>query len=116
MALLNRKRLLIALQTVPVSGGLPASVKTFVDALAAELDAIASGSLGNLVLYEVPSGAITGSNTNFTTADNFSQISVYFNGQRLTLGVDFTVTGANAIQMTNAPQSGDVLTVQYIKT
>lgn len=73
------------------------------------------GGIDDLVLYEVPTGAINGSNQVFSTVDAFDTIVVFYNGQRLTIGTDFTVTGGNEITMTSAPQVGDIVTVEYIK-
>jgi hypothetical protein len=66
-------------------------------------------------LSETPSGAINGSNVNFTTANPFVDIAVYLNGLRLTSGAgnDYTVTGSTSFTMAYPPQSGDALAVEY---
>jgi hypothetical protein len=67
------------------------------------------------VLGEVPSGAVNGVNTTFTTVGNFvsGSLAVFVNGVRLKNTLDYNVTGANAFQMVAAPLTGDLLTVDY---
>lgn len=69
------------------------------------------------VIGEVPSGAINGTNKNFATASNFlaGTLAVYLNGVRQKLGLDFTAGINNTFQMTDAPITGDILTVDYFK-
>jgi hypothetical protein len=56
----------------------------------------------------------------FTTSFNFVSTStkVYVNGLRYTPGLsyDYQETGANQITFTNAPDSGDLLIIEYIKS
>jgi hypothetical protein len=59
-------------------------------------------------------------NTVFTTSYNFvsGSTKVYVNGLRYSPGVssDYQETGANQITFANAPDSGDLLIIEYIKT
>jgi hypothetical protein len=68
---------------------------------------LASGIVG-----EVPSGFINGVNRNYTTVNTFiaGSLAVYLNGVRTK---DFTETGANTFQMGTAPNTGDLLHVDY---
>lgn len=70
----------------------------------------------SIVVDEVLSGTINGTNKVFTTASAFSAIIVSQNGLTLHVGAgnDYTVTGTNQITFTNAPLTGDVLTATYI--
>ncbi len=66
---------------------------------------------------ETPAGTINGSNTAFTLANTPSSpasVHLYVNGLRMSLGVDFTISG-NAITFlsTSTPQPGDVLVASY---
>lgn len=74
--------------------------------------------VGSGATNETPSGIINGINTVFITAANFTagKIRVYLNGlkQRAGIGNDYTETGANQITFTNAPITGDTITVDYI--
>lgn len=58
-------------------------------------------------------------NTIFTTSNNFiaGTTKVYRNGLRMTRGVgyDYTETGTNQITFLQAPDSGDLLIIDYIK-
>lgn len=64
-------------------------------------------------------GLRNSSNKVFTTSANFVSGStrVFVNGIRYSRGAsyDYTETGANQITFTNAPDSGDLITVDYIK-
>ena len=70
----------------------------------------------NVVMAETPSGSINGINTVFTAAFDFDQIWVYWNGLRMKPVADFDVTGLNQFQLTSAPQSGDSILIDYVKT
>lgn len=65
-------------------------------------------------------GARDSSNKVFTLSSNFLSGStrVYVNGLRYTPGAtyDYTETGTNQITFTNAPDAGDLITVDYIKS
>lgn len=65
-------------------------------------------------------GSRNSSNKIFTLSSNFLSGStrVYVNGIRYTPGAsyDYTETGTNQITFTNAPDSGDLITVDYIKS
>lgn len=65
------------------------------------------------------SGIKDSSNKVYTLASSFISGStrVYINGIRLTPGAsyDYVETGTNQVTFTNAPDSGDLITVDYIK-
>lgn len=65
-------------------------------------------------------GARNSSNKVFTLSQNYVSGStrVYLNGIRYTPGggYDYTETGVNEITFINAPDSGDLITVDYIKS
>lgn len=79
-----------------------------------DLDAISSGTT---ITREIPSGTINGTNTNFTLAStpNIGTEQVFINGSLLNAGAnsDYVVDGST-ITFTLAPQSGDVLLVNYV--
>jgi len=70
-----------------------------------------------LVIGEVPSGTIDGSNKIFTTAYNVfgTAIDVYLNGLLQKRGDDYTFTSPNTITFVTAPPSGSNLLCDYIK-
>jgi hypothetical protein len=85
---------------------------------------------GEQLLRDISSGlttdydySITGlrnsSNKIFTLSQNFvsGTTRVFVNGIRYTLGgsYDYTETGTNQITFTNAPDSGDLIVVDYVK-
>ena len=61
-------------------------------------------------------GLVNGSNTTFTTSANFAvnKVMVYLNGQRLKRTVDYTLSGSNQVIFTTAPETGDVLIIDFI--
>lgn len=74
------------------------------------------GATGNLVIGEVPGGARNGSNTTFTTAQNFvtASTSVFLNGMREQVGVDYTESGNDEIIFASAPMSTDLVLIDYL--
>lgn len=70
-----------------------------------------------LIVNEIPSGSINGSNVIFTTTNQFTSgtTQVYLNGQRLKLGAsfDYTETTSTSITLNLAPIPGDVVLVDY---
>ena len=80
----------------------------------ADLDAVSSGTT---ITREIPSGTINGTNTNFTLASvpNLGTEQVFMNGSLLNAGANSDyVVDDSTITFTIAPQSGDVLLVNYI--
>lgn len=77
----------------------------------------AAGYQHTIVMNEVPSGAINGTNTVFTTANNYAagKIAVYLNGARQILGTNYTETGVSEITMTSPPVTGNTLCADYEK-
>lgn len=75
------------------------------------------GGGGSSIWNEVLTGGVNGSNTNFTTAAEFSPGStrVFYNGIKLRNGgsYDYTETGADTIHLNFIPQVGDELIVEY---
>ncbi len=71
------------------------------------------GSTG-FVDRQTPTGAIDGSNVSFTLASTpvAGSEHVYLDGQLLTSGVDYTISGAG-ITLTTAPAAGSKLVVSY---
>lgn len=69
------------------------------------------------VTNEVPAGLVNGSNKIFTTAFNFidgtESVTI---GIELKKNVDYTVTAANQITFTVAPETGDQILIDYFKT
>lgn len=55
-------------------------------------------------------GAVDGVNTSYTTTAQFSAgtLRVFYNGQRLHLTDDYTVTGVNSFEMEWAPEEGKI--------
>jgi hypothetical protein len=66
---------------------------------------------------ETPTGATNGANATFTlsqTPSPSASLTVFLNGVRQTLGVDYTVTGTTITFLTaSIPQSGDILLCSY---
>lgn len=76
------------------------------------------GLLTELVLNEIPTGAIDGNNTAFTiasTPSDPSTVMLWLNGQLLTPGSDFTVAGKNITFLCDPPRTDDVLLSMYTK-
>lgn len=80
------------------------------------LQAIATQlGVGQQVVGEVPIGAIDGSNATFTTAHDFvpESVEVFWNGIRLHLVSEYVTVGTQTINLTQSPQTGEVITVNY---
>lgn len=79
-----------------------------------DLDAVTSGSS---VFREIPTGSVNGSNTQFTLANtpNLGTEQVFLNGALLNSGAnsDYVLEG-DTLTFTIAPQTGDVVLVNYI--
>jgi hypothetical protein len=74
------------------------------------------GSPAVFVDGETPSGAINGSNTQFTLANTpvaSTSVSVWLNGLFQRYGVDFSVSGSTISFLGTPPQTGDVLLASY---
>lgn len=77
--------------------------------------------LGNLIIDEVPTGAINNTNSVYTTVDDFEtgSLIVYLNGIRQSEGVsnDYTVTGSNEFTFNDPPKgspgNSDIIKVDY---
>ena len=79
----------------------------------AQIDALA-----NLLYGEPLIGAVDGVNKVFNTTYSYTteRIYPYKNGQQLVQPEDFTETDDKEITFTFAPQEGDVMFVQYIRS
>lgn len=73
----------------------------------------------SIVTDETPSGTVNSSNTSFTTAQAYigGSLQVYVNGLRQKTGTHFTETTptSGTFTMSDAPITGDILTVSYQK-
>ncbi len=83
----------------------------------AAIQAIGQSNPGtvDLVVGEVPIGAIDGSNASFTTAYDFvpESVEVFWSGIRLNLVSEYVTVGTQTINLTQSPQIGEVITVNY---
>lgn len=70
--------------------------------------------VGNEQVGEVPSGAINGVNVTFTLSNTPvpGSVKVFLNGQRLSIGIDYTIIG-NIITMIVAPTLTEWILVDY---
>jgi len=73
--------------------------------------------VGDLVNGEIPSGAVDGVNTVYATVNPFkaSTLSIYLNGVKLILAIDFTLNIPQQFTLVSAPSSGSLLRVDYLK-
>lgn len=94
-------------------------LNTLVDNLSTAIASAGGGtpSSGVSIYGEIPTGAINGTNKNFTTAFSYAtnQLAVYVNGVRQRRANDYSETSATAFQLIVAPLTGDILSVDYIK-
>jgi hypothetical protein len=85
----------------------------------AQLIADVQAQLKSDYAYNI-TGTINSTNKVFTLSNNFiaGTTRVYVNGIRLTPGAsyDYTEANNNQIVFTNAPDPGDLITVDYIKS
>lgn len=72
---------------------------------------------GRFIKGEVPTGLVNGINATFTTINNFipDKEEVYLNGLRIKKTVDYNTSGLNQILMAVSPNTGETITVDYIK-
>lgn len=75
-------------------------------------------AVANIVVGEVPSGLVNGSNATYTTAFNFypDTVDVCINGLSQKKPTHFNTSGTNTIIFADSPTVGEVITVNYIKT
>lgn len=73
---------------------------------------------GTLIYGEVPAGTVDGSNKVFTTANTYrpNLLSVFLNGVRQRRTNDYSETTTSSFTFVSAPQSGDILSVDYMQT
>lgn len=76
----------------------------------------AGGGAAVMVVGEIPTGVIDGSNLLFITSYAFpgNQLWVYLNGLRQHTTNDYVILSDNSFQMVTAPLVGDFLTVDYV--
>jgi hypothetical protein len=72
---------------------------------------------GSLVVNEIPTGAVNGSNTTFTASNNFvaGSIAATINGLEQIPGIDFTTSGSDTVIFTQSPETGDIIRLTYVK-
>jgi hypothetical protein len=74
--------------------------------------------LGDIFKQEVPTGAVNGSNVNFTLGavpHSDDGVILFLNGLPQILGVHWSLSAAQTITFTTAPATGQNLYVWYIK-
>jgi hypothetical protein len=83
--------------------------------ISAKTQDIIFAGITNLIT-EVPSGLINEINTTFYTSNNFTSpfVQVYLNGLKL-VSDDYIITAPNQIDLIEAPVTGDILEISYIK-
>lgn len=73
--------------------------------------------IDQMIYNEVPSGTVNGVNQVFNTL--FSYVSgttrLYINGLRQKVAVSYNESGSSQITLSEAPLSGDILIIDYIK-
>ncbi len=67
---------------------------------------------------EIPAGLINGENKIFTSEFDFmpGKTKLFLRGIRRALGVEYTETGLNQITFGIAPQPGDSLIIDYLRS
>lgn len=72
-------------------------------------------SSGDMVIGEIPSGLLNGSNATFTTLNQFKPgtVRVYLNGVRQTIVDDYQTIGNQTITLVFSPFAGEHLLVDY---
>ncbi len=67
------------------------------------------------VIGEIPTGAVNNSNADFTAGSNFvpETVQVILNGLTQRRIADFNTTGTNQFFLTESPQAGDFLQINY---
>lgn len=70
--------------------------------------------ISDLVLGEIPAGLVNGVNNSFTTAFEFASVSLYINGLKQ-MNAHFSTSGNSVIIIDDPPQTGDEVTVDYLK-
>lgn len=85
--------------------------------LATDIRGSAGSGLSDLVLNEVPSGALNGSNATFTSAFNFvpESVEVFINGLKQTIINDYNTSGNTIIVLTFSPASTENIIINYKK-
>lgn len=108
-----------AVAIINESGGtvrdiLPGAGATFLQMLLIEPGATGGGGGGtSMVLGEVPTGAIDGSNRFYTTAGAFNALEVFLNGLRLQEAIDYETLSSTTFSLFEIPIVGDTLVIDY---
>lgn len=109
-----------AVATINESGGTVRDIVagagvTFLQMLLIEPGATGGGGSSGptMILGEVPSGAIDGSNRFYTTADAFSALDIFLNGLHLQEAMDFETLSTTTFSLFEAPIVGDTLVINY---
>lgn len=74
------------------------------------------GLSGKFIFGETPTGSVNGANATFTTQFNFvpESVVVLVNGLEQRRVTDFNTSGTQTIVLTDAPQAGESVRVNYI--
>lgn len=72
---------------------------------------------GDIINNETPSGSVNGVNVLFTTAYPYKNqtLSIYLNGSKLMLGVDYVLNVPQQFTLLTAPVSTDNLRIEYVR-
>lgn len=75
-------------------------------------------AIPDMVMNETPGGTLDGSNAVFTTAYAYiaNSTRLFLNGQRMQLLGDYIESDTQEITFVEAPHTGDILTIDYLKT
>ncbi len=75
-------------------------------------------AIPDVVMNETPGGTLDGSNAVFTTAYAYiaNSTRLFLNGQRMQLLGDYIESAVQQITFVEAPHTGDILTIDYLKT
>jgi hypothetical protein len=76
----------------------------------------AGASGANITVFgEIPGGTINGSNATFSTEFQFvpESVLVFLNGMLLSRIAEYNTSGNNAILLSDSPEVGDVIQVNY---
>jgi hypothetical protein len=77
-----------------------------------------SGGAASLVVGETPAGAVNGSNATFTSAYAFipESVEVMVNGLTQRRVTDFNTSGNQTITLSDSPQAGDSIRINYTRS
>jgi hypothetical protein len=78
---------------------------------------IIPGPSKDFIENEVPSGLVNGSNATFTSQYNFvpESVEVFINGLKQKPIIHYTTSGTTTIILSDSPQTGDQILINYQK-